>query len=84
MRNPKKTSPEWQVGGIRVRVAAERTRLGLSQRELCSKAGAHSNFVHQVETGSGGPLTAVLRWIRLAEALGVRLEWLLTGKGVER
>jgi len=63
--------------GQRVRTLRERN--GWSQKELASRIpGVRQQSIHQLEQGG-------IRWPRylseLAEALGVREEWLRTGQG---
>ena len=69
-----------QVDGICLRVSHERERHGKTQRQLSAEIGANQNFIHQIESGRG-PTSAALKWVRLAEALGVTVQWLLTGHG---
>lgn len=61
--------------GRRVRV--RRVWVDLSQEEVAERARVSRNFVSAIERGAQG-LDAWRLWA-LADVLGVRLEWLLTG-----
>ena len=61
--------------GRRVRV--RRVWAALSQEDVARKAQVSRNFVSAIERGAQG-LDAWRLWA-VADALGVRLEWLLTG-----
>lgn len=63
--------------GARVRVA--RQGLGLSQRELCARAGVSARSLVQVEAGEGNP--SIDRLADIAQALGLSLVALFAGLG---
>jgi transcriptional regulator with XRE-family HTH domain len=72
---PQVSVPEPETTGERV--ARQRRRLKLGVRELAAKAGITAATVSNVEAGKsvrGDTLT------RIAEALGVSLEWLRDGR----
>lgn len=58
-----------------VRIAAQRTRLRLSQDGLAKKAGIATSYLNRIESGLRRPTLDVLRVI--ADALDVRLADLL-------
>lgn len=66
-----------QLLGARVRAA--RLDRGLSQRELCARAGVSARFLVQVEAGEGNP--SIDRLADIAQALEVSLVALFAGLG---
>jgi len=60
------------------RVRAKRLELDLTQKTLAGSAGISLSFLCEVESGKRG--IGVVRCLRLAEALSVRVEWLMTGE----
>lgn len=61
------------------RIRRQRREIGWSQAELAKKAGLSPSFLSEVETGKRGISGSNL--VRIAEALGVRAGFLLTGEG---
>ncbi|MGL4551761.1 MAG: helix-turn-helix domain-containing protein, partial [Gemmataceae bacterium] len=59
------------------RLREERERLGLSQRQLAGRVGLYQSDISRIEKG-GRPL-ALDEAVSLAAALGVPLQWFLTG-----
>lgn len=68
--------------GDRVRKARE--ALGITQNELGRRAGLKTGYVSRIESGDRGKRTSGDVATALAQALGVRYEWLLHGKGPQR
>ncbi|MFO0996418.1 MAG: LexA family transcriptional regulator [Alphaproteobacteria bacterium] len=64
------------------RIALARKEAGLSQQNVADRFGISRAAVAQWENGDTYPGTAKLEG--LAEVLRVRLEWLATGRGVQR
>ena len=62
-----------RVGGM---VRLRREALGLSRRDLADRCGLSVRFLAQVEAGAGNP--AITRLARIAKALEVRMERLLS------
>ena len=67
--------PEMRPIGHRLKAARERAKL--SQAALAEKLGTSSQDLGQVE--NGWRAASVPRLARMADAVGVTLEWLLTG-----
>lgn len=67
------------IGG---RVKQRRRELSITQEMLAEKAGLSKSFVSEVEGGQAS--ASGLMYLRLAEALEVSVEWLLTGEMPER
>lgn len=64
--------------GLGERVAARRRELGLTQTELASRTGVEQARVCRIEHGSRDQVTAETAVV-LARALGVDVDWLVTG-----
>lgn len=64
---------------IHDRIASRRREIGLSQVALAKKTGVSGTSVSKWESGLNQPKGRYLN--ELAAALGVSVEWLLTGKG---
>ncbi len=62
--------------GNRVRNA--RARAGISRRLLAERSGVSQRYLAQLECGQGNISIGLL--LRIAEALGIRIEWLLAGE----
>ena len=62
------------------RIKAARVMRGLGSRELAKRAGLSSAAVSRLETRKVEGLE-VATLVQIADALGVRREWLLTGEG---
>lgn len=66
--------------GLGERIRDVRTELGLSQRELAAKASVSPGQVGHLEKGTrDNPERDTA--VKIADALGVAVEWLLTGHG---
>jgi transcriptional regulator with XRE-family HTH domain len=63
--------------GIGERFKAARTRKRLTQRELTQQSGVGLKTIRKVEQTDHEPTVRTAR--RLAEVLGIRVEWLLFG-----
>lgn len=63
--------------GLPERLKALRKQKDFSQQELAEKAGVHYTHIGRYERGQSKPTTETLR--RLAEALGVSLDYLVDG-----
>lgn len=63
--------------GARLRFARE--RWDLSQPDLADRSGVDAATIRQVESGAVEPDQLTAR--KLADAIAVRVEWLLTGDG---
>lgn len=63
---------------IAVRVRQRRAERGLTQEELAHLAGVSKSFVSEIEAGTRG--ASGLKYLALAEALEVEVQWLLTGR----
>jgi transcriptional regulator with XRE-family HTH domain len=63
--------------GLSERIAAVRTRLGLTQRAFAARVGVSRNIVIRYEGGQGHPRAATLD--RIAQLGGVSVDWLLRG-----
>jgi transcriptional regulator with XRE-family HTH domain len=70
------------LAAIGSRVKQRRRELSLTQETLAEKAGLSKSFVSEVEGGQAS--ASGLMYLRLAEALEVSVEWLLTGETPER
>ena len=73
IRRPPRAGPDTLPG----RIAAVRTRLGLSQRAFAARVGVSRNVVTRWEAGKHGPRAA--RLDRIAKLGGVSVDWLLRG-----
>jgi transcriptional regulator with XRE-family HTH domain len=62
--------------GLRLKEA--RKAKGLSQEKLCAISGVHVTTIQGYEYGKNDPYVRIA--IRLADALGISVEYLLTGK----
>ena len=62
------------------RVRRRRERLGLTQEEVATQLGFSRQWLSQLELGAD---TTTKRAAKLAQTLGCRLVWLLTGTGPE-
>lgn len=71
------TPMEKRTVGTRIRRA--RLAMGLSQPELAELVGVKRLSIGQWERDARLPSTELL--MKLVEALGVRLAWVMTGKG---
>lgn len=60
------------------RLKEMRTQKGLSQEALAKKIGCHQTLIGQIEKNKNEGSRYM---IRIADVLGVRAEWLETGKG---
>jgi transcriptional regulator with XRE-family HTH domain len=67
-----------QTPGLGRRVTELRERRGLLQRDLASRAGLSVSFLSEVENDHRTPGAEVL--LRLADALGASLDYLLRGE----
>ncbi len=70
------------LAAIGSRVKQRRRELTITQEALAEKAGLSKSFVSEVEGGQAS--ASGLMYLRLAEALEVSVEWLLTGETPER
>ena len=86
LRDGKGESPlESEDGDIRntgERIAGERKALRLSQAELAERAGIGRTQLSLIETGASHP--SVRTTGKIANALGVKTDWLRTGRGEKR
>lgn len=70
------------LAAIGARVKQRRRELDITQEALATKTALSKSFVSEVE---GGLVAASgLKYLKIAEALGVSVEWLLTGELPER
>jgi len=67
------------IGG---RIKQRRRELHITQEALAEKAGLSKSFISEIEGGQAS--AAGLMYLKLAEALEVSVEWLLTGETPER
>jgi transcriptional regulator with XRE-family HTH domain len=65
------------LDGLPNRIAAVRTRLGLTQRAFAARVGVTRNIVIRYEGGTGRPRADTLE--RIARLGGVSVDWLLRG-----
>lgn len=65
--------------GIAARLRMARAYAKLRQQDVADAAGVHLTTVQRAEAGTLDPRRRTLT--DLAKALGVRVEWLLTGEG---
>lgn len=72
--------PEPNPKSIAFRIRATRKSRGFSQAELGRKLGIKQSNIGRWEQGQHNPRPSTLR--RIADALGVNLNWLLTGEGM--
>jgi transcriptional regulator with XRE-family HTH domain len=63
-----------EIGG---RIKARRNELGLTQESLAERADASKSFVSELEGGHS--IASGLVYVKIANALDVNIEWLLTG-----
>lgn len=63
-----------EIGG---RIKTRRTDLGLTQEALAERAGASKSFVSELEAGRS--VASGLVYLKIAGALDVNVDWLLTG-----
>jgi transcriptional regulator with XRE-family HTH domain len=78
-KKPKPPSPKAILIGRRI--ATKRELTGLSQQQLADMLGVSKGAVGQYEVGLTTPRPK--RFERIAEVLGVTVEWLLTGNDAE-
>jgi len=69
--------PASDEAGLPKRLKALRKQKDFSQQELAERAGVHYTHIGRYERGQSKPTTETLR--RLAEALGVSLDFLVDG-----
>jgi transcriptional regulator with XRE-family HTH domain len=67
---------------IGARVRQRRRELDITQEALAAAAGLSKSFVSEVEGGQAS--ASGLMYLKLAAALGVSVEWILTGDVPER
>jgi transcriptional regulator with XRE-family HTH domain len=67
------------VNGLPQRIAAVRTRLGLSRPAFAARLDVSRNVVARWEAGTHGPRAS--RLDRIARLGGVSVDWLLRGDG---
>lgn len=73
-----KDDREGTLAAIGARAKQRRRELDITQETLATRTGLSKSFVSEVE---GGQVAASgLMYLKLAEALGVSVEWLLTGE----
>lgn len=65
---------------ISARAKSRRLAAGMTAAELATQVGVSPSAISKIETGSVMMLRVDLLW-RVADALGVRVEWLMTGRG---
>ena len=76
LSKPLKSNGEKEKNGIGDRVAGKRKSMGLQARELAEMLDVHPTSLSMLEVGKVG----TPRYIKkLAEALEVEIDWLLTG-----
>lgn len=63
-----------EIGG---RIKARRSELGLTQEALAERAGASKSFVSELEGGRS--VASGLVYLKIASALDVNVDWVLTG-----
>jgi DNA-binding XRE family transcriptional regulator len=66
-----------QLAAIGERVRQRRRELDLTQETLAEKCGLVKSFISEVETGRSS--ASGLNYLKLAQALDVDVQWLLTG-----
>lgn len=74
--------PMDQLESIRTRLRSRRMEMDVSQKWLSAAADVNQNYVQQLEKGYG-PLATLAALMRLADAMGVRFCWLITGVGLK-
>ncbi len=67
-----------ELRAIGARVRQLRRENELTQEELAEKAGLSKSFISEIE--GGRTAASGLLFLKIAEALGVSVEWLLTGE----
>jgi transcriptional regulator with XRE-family HTH domain len=70
------------LAAIGARVRQRRRELDITQEALAAKTELSKSFVSEVEGGQTA--ASGLKYLKIAEALGVSVEWLLTGELPER
>jgi transcriptional regulator with XRE-family HTH domain len=63
-----------EIGG---RIKARRAELGLTQEALADRAGTSKSFISELEGGHS--VASGLVYLKIANALDVNVDWLLTG-----
>ena len=76
---PAAAEEEWFFGRIAAKVAARRTELGLSQRELAERVGTTQSAIARLERGVRPPRIDTL--LRIADALDCDLTLELKRRG---
>lgn len=66
-----------QLAAIGGRARRRRSEQKITQEELADRAGLSKSFIGEVETGQAS--ASGLMYLKIAKALGVSVEWLLTG-----
>ena len=67
---------------ISTRILSARMKASLTQAQLAQRLGIHRSAVAQWELGSTNP--SLMHLTQIADIVGVRLDWLATGRGVAR
>src|SRR5262245_2516491 len=62
---------------IAVRVRQRRDEKGFTQEQLAQRAGVSKSFISEIEAGTRG--ASGLKYLAIADALDVEVQWLLTG-----
>jgi XRE family transcriptional regulator, aerobic/anaerobic benzoate catabolism transcriptional regulator len=63
------------IAALGGRVRDARARMGLSRRALSERSGVSQRYLAQIESGHGN--VSILILVHVADALGLRIEWLL-------
>lgn len=74
--------PDEATTDLGLRIKARRVELGWNQDQLATRAGVTKSAVSQWETGNIKTLQ-MSRVVKVADALGVEIRWLVTGDGIK-
>lgn len=66
------------IAGAGARVKAQRYELRMTQKQLSAKSGIAVSFLSEIELEKTD--CRACRWLAIAKALEVTLQWLLTGQ----
>jgi transcriptional regulator with XRE-family HTH domain len=62
------------------RLRSARQAAGLTQEQLAERADLSGPYISQIEGGLRGPRLSAVAAARLAQALGVETDWLVSGR----
>jgi DNA-binding XRE family transcriptional regulator len=76
---PVKPAPDKSL--LEGRLLSARQAIGLTQGQLAKRAGLSGPYISQIENGVRGPRLSAIVAARIAAALGVDFDWLVSGSG---